>query len=225
MAKIKEVVGERFGRLVVVSENHITGQDRRVECQCDCGNVKSSVLLSHLRSGKIVSCGCFRLERVAETNRKLNTKHGMYGTRPYSIWSGIMDRTLRCAPTSKYWDYYAGRGITCNDKWKTFEGFWEDMQEGYSDELEIDRIDVNKGYYKDNCRWVTNSLQSYNKRRQKRNSSGRTGVMFDKSRSKWVVEISKDCVTYYIGRFENFEDAVKAREEAELEYYGEVKIE
>ena len=62
----------------------------------------------------------------------------------------------RCTNTNvPNYDRYGGRGITYNPKWETFGGFWEDMEEGYSDEYEIDRIDVDKGYYKENCQWIT----------------------------------------------------------------------
>lgn len=224
MSKIKDVIDERFGRLVVFEEKHISGELRRVSCKCDCGNIKEKVLLSHLRSGKIVSCGCYRLERVKEVNSVANTKHGMYGSRPYSIWNGMLDRTIRSKPSSKDWKNYVGKGVTCDKRWESFENFWEDMRDGYSDDLELDRIDANGDYCKENCRWATPSLQSYNKRKQTRNTSGRTGVTFDMERSKWIAVISKDYISYYLGRFDSFEEAVKAREEAELYYYGEIKI-
>jgi len=225
MSKFKEVVGERFGRLVVLEENHTPGTNRRVNCECDCGEIKTAILLSHLRSGKIVSCGCYRVERVREVNKELNTRHGMYGTRPYRIWDGIMDRTIRCRQEHRDWESYAGRGITCDDKWKTFEGFWEDMEEGYSENLELDRINVNGNYTKDNCRWADKAVQAFNKRKLKRNTSGRTGVVWDKNKSKWIATISKGGVAYYLGLFSDFQDAVKARQEGELKYYGEIKNE
>ncbi len=59
---------------------------------------------------------------------------------------------------------YGGRGITYDEKWFTFEGFWEDMQYGYSDELTLDRINNDGNYCKENCRWATRLEQSRNKR-------------------------------------------------------------
>jgi len=90
-------------------------------------------------------CGCNR-----GANRKV---HGMTGTRPYSIWGNMKSRCTNT--TIPNYPRYGGRGITYNPKWETFIGFWEDMQEGYDDNFEIDRIDVNLGYYKENCRWIT----------------------------------------------------------------------
>jgi hypothetical protein len=86
--------------------------------------------------------------------------HGMSRTRQYNTWHGMVNRcTLK---THKAYYRYGGRGITICDKWKTFDGFWEDMQEGYADNLQIDRIDNDKGYYKENCCWSTPKEQNRN---------------------------------------------------------------
>lgn len=80
--------------------------------------------------------------------------------RPYSTWCGIK---RRCNKSNSH-DYsrYGGRGITYDKKWETFEGFWNDMGPGYSDNLEIDRIDNDGDYTKENCRWVTHKEQMSN---------------------------------------------------------------
>ena len=84
-------------------------------------------------------------------------KHGMSKTRQYAIWVGMKNR---CRYPRKN---YSDKGIKVCDKWQTFEGFWGDMEEGYSDELQIDRIDGNGNYEKSNCRWVTPLEQSRNR--------------------------------------------------------------
>jgi len=86
----------------------------------------------------------------------------MNGTRPYHIWGGLRQRCIN--KNDKDYYRYGGRGITFDPKWLTFEGFWEDMQEGYADNLSLDRKDNNKGYFKDNCRWATSSEQQNNMR-------------------------------------------------------------
>ena len=87
--------------------------------------------------------------------------HGMSETRQFEIWSGIKKRCDN--KNSKAYPYYGGRGITYDPKWRTFEGFWEDMKDTYSDDLELDRVDINGDYCKLNCRWVSGDENKKNK--------------------------------------------------------------
>lgn len=90
--------------------------------------------------------------------------HGESYTRLYNIWRQMK---ARCN-NSKHRDYYkyGGRGIkVCEDWNNNFIVFkkWSE-ENGYDDSLTIDRIDVNKGYNPDNCRWVDYKIQNNNKR-------------------------------------------------------------
>ena len=95
------------------------------------------------------------------TNVAYKTTHGMYGTRPYSIWASLKHRTIETK--SRDAKYYHDKGITICKEWNTFIGFWNDMKSTYSDDLTIDRIDSSKGYYKSNCRWATMTVQNNNR--------------------------------------------------------------
>jgi hypothetical protein len=86
--------------------------------------------------------------------------HGMSKTRPYRIWRGLRQRCDAPRPYHARW--YTG--ISYDPRWKSFKSFWEDMKDGYAENLTLDRIDSAKNYCKENCRWVTMKEQSRNRR-------------------------------------------------------------
>ena len=137
-------------------------------------------------------------------------KHGMSHERVYRCWIDMKTRSLN--PKSKWYPSYGGRGITICDEWKTFMPFYRwSIDNGYSAELTIDRIDNNKGYCPSNCRWATRKQQVHNRR--PKSSTGFVGVYIDKERGKYEAEIRRGDKRYHLGRFIKLEDAVNAREE------------
>lgn len=140
-----------------------------------------------------------------------NTTHGGSKTRLFRIWQVMRNRCF-CHNTTQYQDY-GGRGITVCDEWKTsFEAFrdWA-LANGCSDELSIDRIDVDGNYEPDNCRWVDRSVQSSNTRRiSKTNTSGYRGVIKIKDYLLYRARIGVKRKRIHLGGFPTALEAAKA---------------
>ncbi len=157
---------------------------------------------------------------------RAKTNHGLEKTTEYLTWQRMKGRCYNI----KNQDYpeYGGRGITVCDRWLEdfgagFANFLEDMGNKPTEQHSLDRVEVNAGYSKENCRWATSQTQAYNQRIYKSSSTGKTGVTWSKKGNRYEARISKDNKEYYLGYFKCFDDAVKAREEAEMKYYGYLK--
>lgn len=159
--------GTRFGSLTVVRP---AGKDPSTckslsECWCECGAVVVK-RNNDLLTGRIVSCGCKKRERsrkqMYERAEQSNAYH-MSGTPVYQCWR---DMVRRCTDRkSKSFKRYGARGITVCDEWRnSFRTFmkWA-FENGFSPDLEIDRIDYDKGYSPENCRFVDIITQANNR--------------------------------------------------------------
>lgn len=214
----KDLSNKIYGKLKVLNfvkwYNFSTGQKRSVwKCLCECGKL-TEVLGGNLTSGHTKSCGCHALE--VRSLGKIT--HGSSATPEYSVYSSMI---ARCASDHKN---YGGRGIKVCDRWlepdgKGFLNFLEDMGDR-PDNQEIDRIDVDGNYEPSNCRWSDLSTQSFNKRQRSDNTSGKTGVIWNTQRDKWQAMIQKHRKKIHLGFHDTFEDAVRAREDAEMKYYN-----
>lgn len=147
--------GDRFGRLTVVSEGKLSGRNRYWNCICDCGN-KKEICYSSLSRGSSKSCGCLNSEMA----RKRKTTHGKSGSLAYIVWTNMKARCLN--KSHKSFHRYGGRGILVCKEWMSFDNFFSDMGEPLPFQ-EIDRIDNNGNYCKENCKWSTSQEQSENR--------------------------------------------------------------
>ena len=171
----KDLIGERFGRLTVISQEpkRHTNKGFRYywKCQCECGKiviVREDLLLSHNRPTQ--SCGCLKADVVKlyyAENPKPN-KHGHSREPLFNIWYLMKQRCENA--NNKSFHNYGGRGIKVCSEWDDdipgYEAFrdWS-LANGYRAGLTIDRIDNDKDYSPDNCRWVDKTIQARNTRR------------------------------------------------------------
>ena len=170
MSAKKDLTGQRFGRLTVLSD---TGKRKRSSvvwlCQCDCGNT-TEVITYSLTCGNTKSCGCLHIEAAKENIKgvKMQPVHGLSHHRLFGIWNGMKTRCYN--ENNKDYKDYGGRGIRICDEWLSdFLSFYNwAMENGYQDDLTIDRVEVNGNYEPSNCKWSTRAEQSRNQRRTKK---------------------------------------------------------
>lgn len=169
MSKKIEMINKKFGRLTVIKEVDyiILPCGQRVGAflvSCECGT-ENIVRGYCLRSGHTQSCGCTRLEGIIDAN----TKHGEAGIKSSSEYIAWKAMIQRCEYKKHvYYVNYGGRGIKVCKRWRDdFNTFLSDMGRKPSSKHSLDRIDGNKDYEPNNCRWATSQEQNSNRRKFK----------------------------------------------------------
>jgi len=164
MTRRIDVVGQRFGRLVVLADApipfHVRTRNRRVRVRCDCGNERVTCL-GNIKAGIARSCGCAGIEKLVARSKTHGGTVGRKTARWYVSWAQMLQRCTN--QNHKDWADYGGRGITVCVRWLNAAQFFADMGErpaGYT----IERLDNSRGYEPGNCVWTTRHDQSRNRR-------------------------------------------------------------
>lgn len=162
--------GDKIGRWIVIGNAKTKTYVRKYNgyfkhfnvphyyCICECGTkrIVSANSLGH----RSTSCGCF----ARENSSKIQKTHGLSKGRLYRIWRGVKQRCNN--PNDDAYKYYGARGITLFDEWnKSSSSFFKwSFENGYNENLTLDRIDNNGGYEPSNCRFISNTEQQRNRR-------------------------------------------------------------
>lgn len=150
MPHIKDITGQKYNNLTVIEFSHTNEQKKAVwKCLCECGNTVFKEG-TELRKNKIKSCGCRQHIKELKT-------HGDSRTRLYQCWKGMKSRVNNNIR-------YINKNIKLHPDWQSFVSFktWA-LNNGYIDDLTLDRIDYNGNYEPSNCRWVDYYIQENNR--------------------------------------------------------------
>lgn len=191
MPALKDMTGQTFGRLLVIEKAPSRKKNVYWRCVCECGN-EVVTQGNALRGGVTKSCGCLNRE-LAPLKGKKNATHHMSDTRPYHIWRNMRARCNN--PKAINYHVYGGRGIKVCDEWNnSFARFWEwASANGYADNLTLDRIDNDKGYSPDNCRWAT--MQEQQNRRRNNHIITINGISH--TAAEWCAEYNIPQSTFF----------------------------
>lgn len=218
MPRKRDYIGKRFGELLVVSklpkEPWRKDGHTLYNCVCSCGNytIRAS---NNLKRSK--SCGCLN---GGKYGNDIRTRY----YRLYHIWQSMRRRCN--SKNDMSYRNYGMRGIKVCDEWNDFRVFMDwAYANGYSDsatrkECTIDRINPDGDYKPENCRWVNSGVQALNKRKVQ-SKTGVRGVWLTKS-GKYHAVISVNNKRICLGTYKDIKDAIKARREAEMKYFGTV---
>lgn len=226
LPKFKDVTGQRFGRLIA---KKYVGKDKNNQslwlCECDCGNEEVITNIHYLTSGDTKSCGCLKKEQLIERNKKYNIYDlsGEYGigylNNNEEFYFDLEDYDL----IKDYCWQVSSNGYIYNKTSKEYILLHRLILNLLDDEsLTGDHADLNKkNNRKYNLRICSMQKNSFNRGLYKNNTSGTTGVFWNDRMNKWTAQIKHNYKNIILGYYDNIEDAIDVRKQAEEELFGE----
>lgn len=196
-----DLTGQRFGMLTVLRRGENIGRDTAWHCRCDCGR-EVNVRTCYLRKGKTHSCGCdFREDRL-EGSKRLDLAGQRFGKLT------AVEPLDRGTLTNYRWRCVCDCGGEC-------AATVANLRNGHTQSCGCTGRTPNITFVDGTCIELirNNTLRS-------NNSSGVTGVVWQKRAQRWRAEIGFKRKRYFLGLYDRFDDAVKARKEAEAKYFG-----
>lgn len=172
------------------------------ECQY-CGEEWETTIYT-IKRGTVKSCGC----RTGGKKTHNLSRHPMY-----SVWTGMLNRCNNT--TTDNYKHYGARGITLCEEWLNPKNFieWAESTHPNIKDYTLDRIDNDKGYSPENCRWVDKTTQCVNQRMKKNNTSGYVGICYYPMYGTWGASIQMNKQKTHLGTFKTKEEAVQARDQ------------
>lgn len=213
--KQNDYIGKRINGWYIISFlPYEKKKNVKVVCICPKCGKETSKILTDIKNGYTRSCGCEKLLKLMSRS----TKHGYSKTRLYRVYHGMVDRC--CDVNNKSYKDYGGRGITICDQWLNEKiSFFEwACNNGYTDDLTIERKNVNGNYEPSNCTFIPNEEQALNRRTRIDNKSGHIGISKRNKSGKWIVRVTINKKRIYLGEYELLKDAVSAKETAENQF-------
>ena len=230
MGRFVDLTGKRFGRWTVIgrAESRMSAGKPVVfwKCKCDCGTERD-VSGNSLRCGLSESCGCLHKEKVKSLceSRRLKNRFFIDGNVVHvqtKQGEFLCDKQDWSDLSKYYWQIGKdGYPVSCiNKKFKKFHVLILDCPKGF----ERDHINGNRtDNRRENLRVIPASANRFNKGMNSRNKSGHTGVFWYERYKKYQVSIKARGKTVHLGYYEDYDEAVRVREEAEMQHFGEYR--
>lgn len=231
IGKFIDLTGQRFGKLTVIEKTRKESGKVAWLCLCDCGNTHITISYN-LTHGICESCGCVSGFTIYNQQRKEKCKNTYDLSGEYGI-----------GYTSKGEEFY----FDLEDYDKIKDYIWCISDNGYvitknpvcynriifmhrlimnvkEHKIKVDHIYHNKcDNRKSQLRLVNDNQNQYNMTKPKDNTSGYKGVYWHKNKEKWEALIQCDGKLKYLGLYDDINDAIEAREKAEIKYFGEYR--